>query len=296
MAENKGGRWQIGDTLAANTFNNGIVFGTIVEDTTTYGGRGYKLVTEDGKFFFGDDDSLLVQCSYDSGGDPANQCDNMLRASGPGLYCPKHQKLVDEIEQHLTKLDALEDTGEQRKGFTMTTEEDALTGKLIHAFSGELSRTPEGEPVKVTKTLVDQTVRVLADLQNQQFMEQHYTQQQQEYNRWHQQNYQQKGGGYTRRCGTEPQSAPEPEPLPVVERPTAGPRISHKEIGKMVEIVMTRYDPNGLTTDRVDTLTGILQSFAVSDVDTRVWLRGHGGDRVQIAYEGTKDYEFTVLS
>jgi hypothetical protein len=87
---------------------------------------------------------------------------------------------------------------------------------------------------------------------------------------------------------------PEPTPAPIVERPAPGPRLTHKEIGKMVEIVTTRYDSNGLLTDRVDTVTGVLQSIAVSGVDTRVWLQGHG-DRVQIAYEDRADYTFTVL-
>lgn len=108
-------KWRIGDVLGRNTYDSGFVVGTITAYVDTFGGSGYKLATGDGRFFFGDDNSLLVQCSYGGGGDPANQCDEFVRASD-GLYCPKHQKIVDEMEKASTKLDALEYTENNDEG------------------------------------------------------------------------------------------------------------------------------------------------------------------------------------
>lgn len=109
MAKDEGRNWRVGDTLATKDYHDNYHFGTIESYVETYGGPGYYLREDNGSIFFGRDRSLFVQCSFDGGGDPANQCDEMIPAAG-NLYCPAHQKVVAEIEQHLTKLDALEDT------------------------------------------------------------------------------------------------------------------------------------------------------------------------------------------
>ena len=145
-------RWGVGDVLGTTTFNEGVVFGTVVELVDTFGGSGYKLETEDGRFFYGDDKSLLSQCSYGGGGDPANQCDLLISAGSTSAYCAKHQVVVAEIEEHLTKLDALEDT----EG--MSTELETIPEPLkpasteMHQRSARLSPNMINRAMELTVT------------------------------------------------------------------------------------------------------------------------------------------------
>jgi hypothetical protein len=98
--------WDIGDTLGMLAFGEVWKFGKVEGFVETFGGPGYKLVTDDGHWFVGTDKGLYVQCSFDGGGDPANQCDAMVPATE--LYCPIHKETVGEMQQWSERIDALE--------------------------------------------------------------------------------------------------------------------------------------------------------------------------------------------